>query len=263
MTTETILLISRETRSAREVLETHADRLGGRANVADVEIATYESEPVRELRDQFERCAADRVYAVPMCAAHSHDTIDGIPAALSYLSGDVRYCEPLGGSPAVTEVIAQRGAELIPASEDVSLVLVGFGSSSKPYHRQTTDYHASRLRERSGYGEVLTCYLLQNPTVDCVRYNTTGDRTVVVPLFVTRTEATEHRIPEELELARGGVEYADPLGTHPRVTDAVHAEIEKQRALASDDDAAAASFEAQLARTRRPVATDGEGVPRQ
>ncbi|WP_435183534.1 CbiX/SirB N-terminal domain-containing protein [Halobellus sp. EA9] len=260
MTTETVLLIGREARNAREVLDAHAARLGRRADVDEVAVATYESEPVRELRDAFERVGGDVVYAVPMCTAHTHDTLTEIPAALSYVPGDVRYCEPLGGSPAVTEVIAERGGERVPAAADVSLVLVGFGSSSKPYHRQTADYHAARLRERSGYGEVLTCYLLQNPAVECVRYNATMDRAVAVPLFLSRTEATERRIPEELELGRGGIEYADPFGTHPRITDALHAEVEKQRALAAGGDGEE-TFEAQLARTNRPVATDGEGRP--
>jgi sirohydrochlorin ferrochelatase len=262
MTSETILLIARETRNARELLEEHADRLRRRSVVDAVEVATYESEPVRELRGRFERLTADVVYAVPVCAAHTHETIDAVPAALSYVSGDVRYCEPIGRSPVVTEVIEERGADLRPPSEDVSLVLVGFGSSSKPYHRQTTDYHAARLREGSDYGEVLTCYLLQNPAVECVRYNATGDRSVAVPLFFSRTEATEDRIPAELELDRGGIEYAAPLGGHPRITDAIHGEVEKQRALAGDDASVGAAFEAQLTRTRRPVATDGEGVRR-
>ncbi|MEF8862506.1 MAG: CbiX/SirB N-terminal domain-containing protein [Haloarculaceae archaeon] len=260
MTSESILLIGRDARNAREMLDTHADRLDRRAIVDDVEVATYETEPIRELRDQFGKIAADTVYAVPVCTAHTHDTTNGVPAALSFVSGEVRYCEPLGRSPAVTEVIEERGTDLISASEDVSLILVGFGSGSKPYHRQTVDYHAARLRDQSDYGEVLTCYLLQNPAVECVRYNATNDRSVAVPLFLARTEATESRIPEELELTRGGIEYADPLGEHPRITDAVHAEIEKQRALAFDETAHTASFEAQLTRTRRPVATDGEGT---
>lgn len=260
MTSDSILLIGRETRDAREVYEAHADRLGRRGVVDDVEVATYQSEPTRELRGEFEAIAADTVYAVPMCAAHTYETTNGVPAALSYLSGDVRYCEPPGRSPAVTEVIAERGADLVRASSETSLILVGFGSSSKPYHRQTADYHAARLREQSEYGEVLTCYLLQNPAVECVRYNATNDRSVAVPLFLTRTEATEVRIPDELELARGGLEYADPFGEHPRITDAVHAEVEKQRALATDETAPEAPFEAQLTRTRRPVVTDGEGT---
>ncbi|WP_049916671.1 CbiX/SirB N-terminal domain-containing protein [Halogeometricum pallidum] len=262
MTTESLLLIGRDTRNAREVLEVHAERLRRRSVVDTVAVATYESEPIRELRAQFERIAADAVYAVPMCTAHTHETIRDIPAALSYVAGDVRYCEPLGQSPAVTEAIEERGAALARPSDDVSLILVGFGSSSKPYHRQTVDYHAARLREQSEYGEVLTCYLLQNPTVECVRYNTTKTRSVAVPVFLARSEATERRIPDELELARGGIEYADPYGAHGRITDAVHAEVEKQRALARNDASPTASFEGRLTETHRPVATDGEGGQR-
>jgi sirohydrochlorin ferrochelatase len=260
MTSESILLIGREAGNARDVYEAHARRLDRRTGVDEVEIATYETEPVRELRDRFGRVTADRVFAVPMAAAHTHHTVDGVPAALSYVSGSVRYCEPLAGSRAVTDVIEQRGAELAPATSDVSLVLVGFGSSSLPYSRQMVDAHADRLREESGYGEVVTCYLLQNPAVECVRYNVTNERVVAVPLFLSRTEATEERIPDELELDRGNIAYADPLGSHPRVTDALCDEIDRQRALALGEGVTA--FEGALARAKRPVATDGEGRPR-
>lgn len=260
MTTESILLIGRDRRNAHEVFETHASRLARRVRVDSVEIATYGSEPIRELRERFRRHSADTVYAVPMCAAHTHDTIDAVPSALSYISGETHYCEPIGRSPAITELIEEKGSSLVPAAEDTALVLVSFGSSSKPYHREATDYHAVRLREQSSYGEVLTCYLLQNPTVECVRYNVTKRRAVAVPLFVTRSEATEDRIPDELELARGGIEYADPFGKDPRITDAIHAEIEKQRALAFDE-TPVSSFERRLTSMRRPVATDGEGTP--
>jgi sirohydrochlorin ferrochelatase len=256
MTSESLLLISRETRNAREVLDTHAEGLTRRGVVDNVEIATYESEPVRELREQFEQLSADVVYAVPMHLAHTRETMNDVPGALSAVPGDVHYSEPLGRSPAVTDVIAERATAQLPESDDASLVLVGFGSSGTPYHRQTTDYHANRLRERSEYGEVLTCYLLHNPAVECVRYNVTESRAVVAPLFFTRTEATETRVPEKLELERGGIEYAEPFGKHPRITDAIEAEVQKQRALA---DGEKDGFETQVPQTQRPVATDGEG----
>ncbi len=259
MTPETILLIGRETSNAREVLETHARRLERRSVADSVVVAIYGNEPVADLRPQFEEMPDGTAYAVPMTVAHTPDTTDGVPAALSYLPGPVRYCEPPGRSPAITEALRRRAEEQVPAAEDVTLVLAGFGSGSKPYQRQTADYHAARLREQSGYGEVLTCYLLQDPAVECVRYGISNERSVAVPLFLTRTEATERRIPEALELGRGALEYADPLGTHERVTDAVHAEVAKQRALAPADTDRTASFEARLAATRQPVATDGDG----
>jgi sirohydrochlorin ferrochelatase len=263
MTSAAILLIGRRTTRSKAPLERHATRLARRGLVDDVHTAVYESEPVRELRDQLAAITADRVYAVPMQAAHTFETLEDVPAALSHVPGEVHYCEPVGRSPAVTDVLASKAAALEPPAADVSLVLVGFGSSSKPYHRQTTEYHASRLEAESDYGEVLSCYLLQNPTVECVRYNVSNDRAVAVPLFLPRTAATEEQIPEKLEVDRGGIEYADPLGAHERVTDAVHAEVVKQRTLAARGGAEMASFEARLTANRRPVVTDGEGVRRE
>ena len=254
MTTESILLVGREADGLGDLLETHANRLRDCTDVASVAVATYETEPARELGPQLASLTADTVYAVPMAAAHTRDTTTAIPAALSAVEGTVRYCEPLGRSPAITDVLAERAAAEVAPGGDASLVLVSFGSSSEPYQRQTTDYHASRLAARSAYDSVVTCYLLQNPAVECVRYNVPTSTAVAVPLFLGRSEATERRIPAALELDRGGIAYADPLLDHQGVTDAVVAEVEKQRALADADSPADA-----VGATHRPVATDGDG----
>ncbi len=255
MTTDTLLLVGRETGSARELYETHADRLRGRTGVDDAVVATYEREPA-ELRDRL-ALDADRVFAVPMTVAHDNDTAGGVAAALSALSCEVRYCEPPGLSPAVTDAVVDRAAGGVPAEPDATLVLVGFGSSSKPYGRLTADYHAERLRERTDYADVVTCYVLQNPAVECARYNVATDRAVAVPLFVDPCEATEREIPAALELDRGGIAYTDPLGDHPRLTDAIHAEVARERALARSETEPTVS----LVETRRPLAADGDGRP--
>lgn len=257
MTDDALLLIGRESVNADEVLATHAERIERQDAVDAVHVATYEDEPVRELRDRLAALSADRVYAVPMCAAHTYETTEDVPAALSYVPGEVRYCEPVGRSPAVTGALLDRATDAVRPGADASLVLVGFGNSSQPYGRQVVRYHAARVRDRSAYGEVRGAFLLQNPAVECARYAVTGDRTVAVPVFVARSDATEAAIPEKLELDRGGVAYADPLGTHPRVTEAVREAVETRRAVARAD--RPASFEDALAASRRPVATDGEG----
>lgn len=258
MTTDAILLLGRDTGTARDVLATHADRLATRTDADHVRIATYESEPTHELADELATIDADDVYAVPMVTAHSHDTLDRLPGALTHVPGDVHYCEPVGQSPAITDVIADRATAALPDTQDNSLVLVAFGSSTKPYHRQTTNYHAARLRETTDYDEVLTCYVLQNPTVECVRYNVANDRAVATPLFIASDETTTDRIPDALELDRTEMAYAAPLGTHERVTDAIHGEVAKQRALAADQPTPR-SLEAGLSSTQRPVVTDGDG----
>jgi len=122
MTTESILLVGRGSDAVRDVLDTHADRLESRTDVEVVDVAVYEHEPLRELRETLDGLDAETVYVVPMCVAHTYDTLSEIPAALSYISGTVRYCEPLGGSPAITDVLAERGRSADP--EDI---LVAFG----------------------------------------------------------------------------------------------------------------------------------------
>jgi sirohydrochlorin ferrochelatase len=124
-----------------------------------------------------------------------------------------------------------------------------------------TEYHAAHARERADYAAVVACYLTQNPTVECVRYNVPTEAAVAVPLFVAPSAATDERIPAKLELDRGGVSYADPLGTHPAVTEAIQDRLETGRVLAGSTPGPA-SFEAALAETARPVATDGDGRPR-
>lgn len=259
MPTETLLLLAREGGDTHEVLEAHARRLADRTTVDRVAVATYGSEPVVDLRSRLAELDADRVYAVPMCAAHTYATVEDVPAALSRVAGEVRYCEPVGRSPAVTDALAERARAADAGEGPGSLALVGFGSGSTPFQRQSTEYHAERLRERGSYEEVVTCYLLQNPAVECVRYNVSTPRTVAVPLFLAESAATRGEIPKKLELDRGGVAYADPLGTHPRVTDAVAATLARERTLALGATARPTSFEAGLPSARQPIATDGEG----
>lgn len=253
--TEAVVLVGRERAGTGALFETHASRLAERTAVDRVETATYETEPVQELRGQLRDLSAETVYAVPMRVAHNHDTTRGVPAALSHVSGDVIYCEPPGGSNAVTDVIEQKAGKLTTDWGETTLVLVGFGSNSQPDDRATAERHADRLRERTDYGEVVSCYLLQNPAVECVRYNVTNPTAVAVPLFFGESEATAERIPAQLELDRGGMAYTGPLQSHPRLTDAIHAEIERQRTLDADSE----RFEAELTRQRQPVATDGDG----
>jgi len=260
MPRDTLLLVCRES-EGRSAVETHRERLR-RRDVADaVEVVRYEHEPVRELRDQLVGLDADRVFAVPMCLAHSRETIEAIPSALSAVAGSVTYCEPVGHSPAITGAILERATNRVAAGANATIVLVGFGSGGTPYNRQAVEYHAARIRHQSDFGEVVPCYLMQNPTVECARYSVSTDRAVAAPLFVEPSAATEEEIPAKLELERGGIEYADPLGDHSLVTDAIVAEVARQRVLTGANNGSPRSFEATLATGAHAVATDGEGEP--
>jgi sirohydrochlorin ferrochelatase len=258
MTRDALVLLCRDTPHARETLATHAQRLRDRGVADTVHACHYGQEPRYDLRESLAAVEADSVFAVPMIAAHARETTVDVPAALDRMDATTHYCEPVGRSPAVTGVLRDRAAAADTDAAD-ALALVALGSSSQPYHRQVAEYHASRLRSNSTYEAVTTSYVVQNPAAECLRYNVDADRAVVVPLFVAGSEATDRDIPERIELDRGGLDYADPLGAHPRVTDAVEAEVAKQRVLAADD-TAAATFEDVLTADATAFATDGEGI---
>lgn len=262
MTQDLLVLIGREGTHDPTTLRTHANRLERRGAVDAVHVATYAEEPVRELRAELRTLSADRFFVLPATVAHSRETTDVLPGTFRSLAGTVRYCEPIGRSPTLTRLIVQRASEHVDPGADVTLVLVGQGNSSQPYNRQMAEYHATRIEAESDYADVVPCYLLQNPAVECVRYNVSTSNAVACPLFLTSNETTESRIPAKLELDRGGIAYADPFGDHPLVTDAIHGELDRQRVFAAAESSNPASFEDTLVQRHQSVATDGEGMIR-
>jgi len=257
MTDDALLLVGRDTGNARDVLATHAGRLRDAVDVDEIAVTTVGMEPERHLDDV--ALDADRVFAVPLWFAHTHRTESAIPAALGRLDATVHYGEPVGRSPSVTEAIADRAADVTNGRAPGSVALVAFGSSSNPDGRLTTEYHATRLRKRAAHDEVVPCYLLQNPAAECVRYNLAAERSVAVPLFLSASDVTRRRIPEALELDRGGLEYAAPLGDHEGVTDAIRTEVERVRSQA--ERGTEGSADPTVVEAPVPV-TDGDGLER-
>ncbi|MXR21674.1 sirohydrochlorin chelatase [Halobacterium bonnevillei] len=256
MTRDALVLLGRDTAHARETLATHAHRLRERDVTDAVHACHYEHEPRRDLREPLAAVDAGTVFAVPMTAAHARETTVDVPAALDRLDATVHYCRPVCRSVAVTDALRDRAAEAA-TGDPAAVGLVALGASSQPYYRQVAEYHAARMREHGDYEDVATSYLVQNPAAECLRYNLDGDDAVAVPLFVAGNEATERDIPDRLELDRGGLAYAEVLGTHPRLTDAVEAQVAEKRVLAERE--GASTFEDGLTANATAFAADGDG----
>lgn len=252
-----LLLVGRETPNARGILETHAERVQNRCAIDTVAVATFSDDPYTELHGPLTGIDDQEIHVVPMCTAHTNETTTELPAALSHVEGSVQYCEPVGYDPAITDAIVDRAVERLSPGPETSLVLAGLGNTGAPHHRQVLEFHAQRLRDRTTYDAVRHCYLVQNPTVECVRYNVPTEQAVVVPLFVLPGPETNEQIPAKLELNRGGLAYADPLGNHEQVTTAIQSRLGSRIAL--DAEKRPVTFEDALATTSRPVATDGDG----
>lgn len=245
MVRDTLLLVGRRSPGLAAVCETHARRLERRGMVDRVETRLYDEEPDAALRGELP--ADGRVFAVPMTFAHTHETANAIPRALARADRPVTYCEPPGRQAVLTAAISDRAAAARTDAD--TLVLVGFGSGAGERQRRTLEYHADRLTDQ--YPDVSACYLLQNPAVECARYNVAGERPVAVPLFLASDERTREEIPEKLDLDRGGLAYAEPLGTHRAVTDALHAAVAASQVSGEETE--------DLVAAAQPVATDGRG----
>lgn len=116
-----------------------------------------------------------------------------------------------------------------------SLLIAAHGFVREREDPHPASDHARRLRASTAFDEVTTGFANGDPAIeDSVRAVDEG-RLVVVPLFVSDGYFVGQVVPERVEAALPAavsVEYARPVGTHPRVT-----EVIERRALSAVDEA--------------------------
>lgn len=265
----TLILMGRRMTRSDRTIETHAERLRKRDVAETVRIKRYDDErgiiadgKGSAIKD--EDYSGEDVFLLPMIVAETNAMTHAIRAVAAG-TGSPIICDPIGRSPAVADIIADRASKRIEPAADTSLVLVGLGSSVLPHQHQTLRSHETRLRERTAYGEVRSCYLLQDPTVECLRYNVSNEQIVIVPVFFSSCVATAEEIPAKIDLDfdRSDIEYTEPIGTHPRITDAIHAEVARQHILKTAvSDLKPAAIEGLSTVSQNSAVTDGFGPSR-
>lgn len=260
MTPGTLLLVGRRTAASPQPIQTHARRLRDR-NIADtVRVETYDETWDDPVADTAPERVDEPVLVVPLTVAYTNETRHVISSIARRWGDAVSLCDPIGHSPALTDVIAERADEHADRPDETSLLLVGLGSGSLSDQRRTVQYHEQRLRDRTAYDEVRSCYVLQDPVVECARYHVSNEAVVAVPVFVSPSPVTEETIPERLDIDRGGIDYAAPIGAHERLTDAIHADVVRHRALEQLSAVPSADRVSRPPAVRtRPVVTDGQG----
>lgn len=111
-----------------------------------------------------------------------------------------------------------------PAFSETALVIVGHGSGRNPDSSRPTRLHADTIRARGLFAEVHCGFWKEAPFLAEVLDSVTAERVVVVPNLACKGFITGTVIPREMGLeeeARAGVRLADPVGTHPRIAEAV------------------------------------------
>ncbi|HEY5743432.1 MAG TPA: CbiX/SirB N-terminal domain-containing protein [Terrimicrobiaceae bacterium] len=129
---------------------------------------------------------------------------------------------------------------------DSALVLVGHGSTINPDSSAPIHAHARTIRERGIFGEVHSCFWKEEPSMREIYRMVESPIIYIVPVFISEGYFTQTVIPRELELEgpltlRKGltIHYCDPVGSHPRMTEAL---LRRAREVAADVPPQAASL---------------------
>lgn len=168
-----------------------ADAIRARGMFGEVACAFWKEEP--SLREVLRMIDADDVYVVPNFISEGYFTQTVIPRELG-LAGPVtaldgrtvKYCEPVGNHPQMTEVLLRRAAEVAPGIDPrtTSLIIVGHGTSLNDNSAAAVNHQVARIAEDGRYAEVIGAFMEEEPLVSKWDELTTQPQVVVVPFFV-------------------------------------------------------------------------------
>ena len=229
----------------------HAETLIARRVFGEVHCAFWKEEPsFRQVLHMVDR--AD-IYVVPNFISEGYFTKTVIPRELE-LDGPVtrrggrviRYCDPVGNDPRMTDILMRRAAEVAPGVDpaQTSLFIVGHGTDLNDNSAAAAKREVERIRERGLYAEVLNAYMEEEPLISKWAELATQPNVVVVPFFISDGLHSYEDIPVLLGIAgespgaasAGGREvfknnpyrlrgrtlfYASAIGTEPEFADAI------------------------------------------
>lgn len=170
----------------------HADEIRRRGVFGEVVCAFWKEEP--SMRQVFHMVESDDVYVVPNFISEGYFTQKVIPRELE-LDGAVthrgvrtiKYCEPVGCHPHMTDLLLMRAREVapgVPASE-TSLLIIGHGTSLNENSGATVKEQVRLISARGDYAEVFGVFMEEQPLVADWRKMVSQPNVVAVPFFVS------------------------------------------------------------------------------
>jgi sirohydrochlorin cobaltochelatase len=176
----------------------HADEIRRRGAFAEVACAFWKEEPsFRQVLDMVE---SPEVYIVPNFISEGYFTQKIIPRELG-LEGPVtrlparpgmpartlKYCDPAGSHPRMTELLLHRAREVAPGIEpaEASLVIAGHGTSLNENSGLAVKEQVARIAARGEYAEVTGMFMEEEPFITDWQKLTRAPNVIVVPFFVS------------------------------------------------------------------------------
>jgi sirohydrochlorin cobaltochelatase len=214
----------------------HAEAIARRGVFAEVHCAFWKEEP--SLRQVLHMIDRDDIYVVPNFISEGYFTRTVIPRELE-LDGSltrcgervIKYCEPAGSHPRMTELLLRRAAEVAPGipPRETALFIVGHGTDLNENSAAAAKREVARIRERGLYAEVLNAYMEEEPRIAHWDALTAQPHVVVVPFFISDGLHSTDDIPALLGIKGGAsafdsnphrlrgrtLYYASAIGTEP------------------------------------------------
>jgi len=186
----------------------HAAEIARRRVFGEVYCAFWKEEP--SLRQVLHMVEADDIYVVPNFISEGYFTRTVIPRELE-LTGPVtrrdrrtiKYCEPVGNHPRMTELLLRRAAEVAPGvpPERTSLFIVGHGTDLNENSAVAAKREVHNIAARGVYAEVLNAYMEEDPLIAKWDEHAAQSNVVVVPFFISDGLHSYEDIPVLLGIA--------------------------------------------------------------
>jgi len=186
----------------------HAAEISRRGIFGEVCCAFWKEEP--SLRQVLHMVDAEEIYVVPNFISEGYFTRTVIPRELE-LTGPVterdgrtiKFCEPVGSHPRMTELLLHRAAEVAPgiAPSQTSLFIVGHGTDLNDNSAVAAKREVQTIAERGQYAEVLNAYMEEEPLISRWDEYASQPNVVVVPFFIADGLHSYEDIPVLLGIA--------------------------------------------------------------
>lgn len=214
-----------------------AARLRALRRFAQVLCAFWKEEPT--FHQVFAQVETNSVVIVPFFLAEGYFTRTVLPqevqAAITQGWGQgksVRFTNPVGTHPRITEVLLARAREMLPTENLSSLecILVAHGTELNANSRSATEAQAEALHQSQTFRRVHTAFMEEAPNIRDWRTISQSPTTLVLPFFLSDGLHAREDIPQMMGLAPGTwggphqidgrtLFYGESLGMAPELTD--------------------------------------------
>lgn len=227
----------------------HVDTLRNLGLFGEIASCYWKEEP--SMREVLNMVESRDIYIVPNFISEGYFTQTVIPRELQ-LDGPIthragrtlKYCEPVGSHPSMTDVILHRAKETLDgvSPAETSLIIVGHGTNLNDNSAKAAKDQVQWISEMGVYGEVLSSYMEEPPLISDWDTMTAFPNVLVVPFFIADGLHSYQDIPVLLGVEEEGMPaasqrdifrhnpyelrgkrlfYASAIGTEPMMADVI------------------------------------------